>query len=834
MNRQEILLQARTQCIELFLPLLPAAMKQGADTLFATAYKTTNHSDHRVVLDTYAVLSKHGSYLNEQIENHLKSLLSRSIETAYNPQRPAASRSGSTSSWSLVAPSTVDDEIRLQKFTGLFQTRSDQEIRELNLRIAGLFRQTAVKERENPFRPYLFSRSLSNAAGELDLSADIAATLTEQLASALLEGVADIYKSLNQFFEGMGVPADLSFVIAPSRPQSSKAGQSAARNDAPTAVNKEFSQAADGRPEKHNAPTRKIEGLLQMVRGKAGKMRGATLFPASAAAASDTGSAEQNASGFPLIREDFADAEPGRTHVGWSQDWMAGAPVMGDALQRFLRADTSGSAYPSTVNAAVAGVAEGPLVAPDTAMYAFLRATQATALDEVMGQDGEIRNLILERRSEFAAKVKDEDEMMTIDVVGMIFEFILCDTQVPAEVRAQIGRLQFLLLKAALLDPQLLKQKNHPARQLINRIGTVSLGLTSNDPFSARFIEEIRRIVEVLLADDSDSVVLFSQLLCDFETFVAQDLRFSNANIERAVEAVEEAEKRSLELARSLARLRAVFSVVKIDPYLKKFIEDTWLRVIEKAGQTDAALASRYRKLVPELVWSVLGKESKAGRSRLLAHLPQLLFDLKAGLNSIKAVEKQDFLNWLIKSHMRVLNSPAAVGEHLSLVALRRHFQPFTNEPLPEMTADESAATCDNEFIQDTAHALDVQLDQINTILEFGRDLEDADAEQDATATDGSASSQEESVMNRLRAGVPIEINVDGAPRKATLNWMSKSETNMILSVEENNFPTTISVGLFRKLLENGRARFLEVLPLFERAVTSLLETADQVDEAFA
>ena len=60
-----------------------------------------------------------------------------------------------------------------------------------------------------------------------------------------------------------------------------------------------------------------------------------------------------------------------------------------------------------------------------------------------------LRNLILNKDAlnELASNV---DEQMTIDIVAMLFEFILRDTQVPAEIRAQLGRLQFLVLKVAL------------------------------------------------------------------------------------------------------------------------------------------------------------------------------------------------------------------------------------------------------------------------------------------------------------------------------------------------------------------------------------------------
>jgi hypothetical protein len=289
--------------------------------------------------------------------------------------------------------------------------------------------------------------------------------------------------------------------------------------------------------------------------------------------------------------------------------------------------------------------------------------------------------------------------------------------------------------------------------------------------------------------------------------------------------------------AKSAAKLNEILSTVQTDPYLKDFIENAWLRSIEKAEHTDAELATRYRNLVPVLIWSILEKRNERERSRLLSHLPQMLFDLKAGLSAVKYADKQEFLGWLIDSHTRAIKAVSASQEQFSLTALRKQFQHFTNNSSATDDAiDEDHAQFDRRFIHDAVEELDVRLDQIETILEFGKEPNAEDVKpsgDDASASTGNDPAGAEHVLSRLRVGVPIEINVDGASRKAMLNWMSAGATNMILSIEGNHFPTTISVRLFRRLLENNRARFIEAEPLFERAVAALLETADQVDEIF-
>jgi hypothetical protein len=81
-----------------------------------------------------------------------------------------------------------------------------------------------------------------------------------------------------------------------------------------------------------------------------------------------------------------------------------------------------------------------------------------------------------------------------------------------------------------------------------------------------------------------------------------------------------------------------------------------------------------------------------------------------------------------------------------------------------------------------------------------------------------------------LRSGVMVEINLSGVPTMGRLNWISPNSTKLILTMEGQATQSVISVRMFRRMLKNSHARFVEVAPLFERAVHALLESADLVD----
>lgn len=864
-KRDEVLATARAECLRMFSSLLAGLPKRSADKAFAMAYKTTNFTEHRLFLDAFSALNNRAPVIEKQLHANLSLLLERSAKTAYNPRRTTELLDAGADDWSLVDAHAMDTEIRLQKISGLFHACSGEDIRTLNLRVAALFDQEAVKERENPFRPYLFSRAILEAISGLRLPPDVNEILIEQLATEMVDGVAEIYQALNAYFESQGIPARLIVKLMPSSPAPAEntrrqteardegdsrtrfssgasmeatpnaqaGGARMARNDSGMVGACAVSMNGRGASVTSMPRIAKLEQLFRMVRKKAGQPGMAREQLDASPLAPDEAYGEAGTRG--LLRDEpgkFAVSEPAIAMP--DEGWIGSGQVTREKLQSLFKLREP----EFSLSQAESGYSPGFTTASaieQTPVYHHLQHADVPNLVELVDSTGEVRNLIFESRATLQSKASGVDEMMTIDVVGMIFEFILRDAQVPAEIRAQLGRLQFHMLKIALLDPQLLSQELHPARKLINRIGTIATGLKPNDAFTQLFSAEVQRIVEAMLADESGSIVLVARLLDEFEAFVAQHLRSSNAKVENAVEAIEVAERRSVYFSRLSAELRSILAAITVDAYLKDFIQNAWLNAIEKAEHTDAQRGQRYRALVPELLWSILGKPNERERARLLAHLPQMLFDLKAGLGAIRYQERQVFLSWLVESHTAAIKGAGYLPEQPSLSALRKHFQAFIELTSQDQEDTQTAGEFDRRFIRDAAEEMSIKLDEIETIMEFGN-APSTESGADSHAADSGAGEEginADDVLSRLRVGVPVEVNVDGAPRKAQLNWVNASATNIVLTFENKDVPTTISVSLFRRLLANERARFIEAAPLFERAVSALLETADTVDEFF-
>ncbi|KAF0813976.1 hypothetical protein IGB42_01655 [Andreprevotia sp. IGB-42] len=824
MDRNDLLAATRSEFLRAFAADLDGLADRAAASLFERADHASSMLEQRKLLDARTILLTHTQSLNAQVFDTMERLLNRSFQTAYSTFRPSFSDSFSGNSLSLIDVNTVEGELRLDAATARFRNVAEEALRDLNIRVALLFEQDNIKERENPFRPYLFSRCMVSVAEGLSDSPEVITALTEHFSLAMLNRVAGIYERLNALLAKHGIAAELQLKIRKT-PGAGGAASSADAGDIPSGDSVDASTADSGPAGVGAAPADSADPQVSAaLLAQLGEMLNAqtrldALFqqvqhPGGAVAAQlgrvDAGTVEQlvqamHAGGAAAAA---AASAPPRT------SWLGGAQSVGEVLRGLF----SGRHQPA--------IPTGPLQAHSQLVDVLdVKLLQARSFqpDLIADPDGALRNLIIEQRPVLSQVASDSNEQMIIDIVGMLFEFILRDNQVPAEVRAQLGRLQFSVLKIALLDPALFSHKNHPARMLVNRIGSISAGLQKVDPSGERVVTEIRRIIETLLAEPNDDVSLFTAMLDQLDAFIAHELRAADARVSQAAQAVENSENRTLQYARTTAMVADGLAGLTLEPYLRDFLVKTWPLAIEQAGRTDARRAQSYRLAIPDLIWSIAPKVDPAERKQLFALIPSLLPTLQEGLTLIgwTPAQRQDFVHWLVEAHkdaLRVSEIPAPVPP-LSL--MHERFAPvFAREEAGPAPMSEGGTYVDPRFLDEAIRELEVDLQVFDRVVaqELG-DEEPASMVQNEDAD----------VLATLQSGVSIEVNIAGKPAVARLNWVNQDASTMILTMGEDRQPMVIAAKVLRRLLASGRAKFLESAPLFERAIESLLVSADRV-----
>src|SRR5690606_31391339 len=226
----------------------------------------------------------------------------------------------------------------------------------------------------------------------------------------------------------------------------------------------------------------------------------------------------------------------------------------------------------------------------------------------------------------------DED---VINLVSMLFEFILDDRTLPDSLKALIGRLQIPLLKVAVLDKTFFSRGSHPARRLLNEIASAAMGWVDQDETQRDSLyQKIEQIVARLLNDFVDDPTIFSELLADFLAFTGGERRRSELLEHRTRDAEEgrakaEVARQEVEQAlnqRLLGKTLPEVVVRLLQEAWSKALLLTCLKYGTHSEQWQAALAT-----MDDLIWSVEPHDDPQSRERLLELVPSLLKNLRDG-----------------------------------------------------------------------------------------------------------------------------------------------------------------------------------------------------------
>lgn len=225
-----------------------------------------------------------------------------------------------------------------------------------------------------------------------------------------------------------------------------------------------------------------------------------------------------------------------------------------------------------------------------------------------------------------------------INLVAMLFQFVLDDRNLAAPMKALIARLQIPIIKVAMLDKSFFSKGGHPARKLLNEIAHASIGWmqptnVERDPL----YKNVSQVVNRLLNEFDGDTALFDETLADFLAFLEVEQRRSGLVAQRTVNA--EDGKATTELARTRVQdaLNERVAGKSLPKVVITLLEEAWSNVLfliylKEGEQKNWNSALR---VVDELLWSVEPMKDISARQRLLKLVPSLLKNLRAGLTKI-------------------------------------------------------------------------------------------------------------------------------------------------------------------------------------------------------
>lgn len=226
-----------------------------------------------------------------------------------------------------------------------------------------------------------------------------------------------------------------------------------------------------------------------------------------------------------------------------------------------------------------------------------------------------------------------------INLVSMMFDFILDDDDLPTAMKALLGRLQIPMLKVAILDANFFRTEDHPARRLLNSLAKAGVGWDEQAKSSDVMYKKLEETVFTILNDFEDDIALFDRLLEDFEAFYSEQQTRVSAVDERTREAEENRARADMArtivqqaLNRRLNGRKLPFAVIRV-------LQEGWRHVLYLSCLKEGTESESWRqavKVVDALIWSVMPPKGDAQWVERLKNVsPKLMNSLRNGLVSV-------------------------------------------------------------------------------------------------------------------------------------------------------------------------------------------------------
>jgi len=232
-----------------------------------------------------------------------------------------------------------------------------------------------------------------------------------------------------------------------------------------------------------------------------------------------------------------------------------------------------------------------------------------------------------------------------INLVSMLFDFILDDRQLQPTMKALISRLQIPILKVALMDKTFFDRGGHPARKLLNEMASAAIGWSEKaSGQSDRLKAKIESVVEQILGDFETNLDLFDDLLLEFTQFTDLESRRGQL-IEQRTKDTEKG-KAATELAKKIseATINTViqakeFNGQEIPDCVITLLTEGWSRVMIldflKLGEESSEWKG-HQRFIYDLLWTVCPSEDGSeARGKLLQLIPMVMRRIRQGLQEV-------------------------------------------------------------------------------------------------------------------------------------------------------------------------------------------------------
>lgn len=242
------------------------------------------------------------------------------------------------------------------------------------------------------------------------------------------------------------------------------------------------------------------------------------------------------------------------------------------------------------------------------------------------------------------------------EVVRLMLENLTQDQRMLAGVRKNLKQLEPVLMTLSQSDARFFSERQHPARQFMDKITSRSLAFTSADqPGFSYFQKALENSINVLAGSGGDGQS-FARVLRKLEEGWTRDEHDQRQRAEEAARGLLHAEQRNLLALRLSEDFSERLKNKKVPEIVAVFLRGPWAQVVAESQllcADGAADADGFLSLVDDLIWSVQLRLARRNRSRLVAMVPGMLVKMRRGLGLISYPQERIpvFFDELITFH---------------------------------------------------------------------------------------------------------------------------------------------------------------------------------------
>lgn len=523
----------------------------------------------------------------------------------------------------LVEEDQLEADVALENMARRARAQCDEALRLFSYRVEHLYESRfEVDQKLSPLEPLQVAGCFQANLGSMDLNVQDRLVLMKLFERGVLVELPTVVNEANRSLVRAGVLPDMKKPPAKS-------------GEEPEAAPPEEQDDPEPAPTSGEGEKEPVFGMLQNLLG--------TMRQSGGDGGEDGGSSDALAAKVGPSPENIAVVHNGVPYVN-------GTPAEPDAVIQVPSQDLNG------------------MLGRLQQLEQQLQATDGK-VDELNVKQ-ELSGLLEQEYGKESLHALEESDDDAINLVAMLFDFILDDDALPAEVRALIGRLQIPLLKVAIADKTFFNNEEHPARELLNLLARAGSQWSPEQGLDDELYQRIEQVVHRVLNEFDTDSGLFQELLRSMESFLDQQ----ENRRERVEERVREQEEGRARAAQARQRVEEIIQKRMagrdLPEVVVRIIRDAWEQVLYltwiREGE-DSDLWKKRLRMLDALVWSVLAHQDEQALKKLKDLSPKLLSGLKHGLEAVNhdPVEARKLLVKLRDEHRRLLRGLEVERVHI-------------------------------------------------------------------------------------------------------------------------------------------------------------------------